>query len=147
MSSEEKKADGASLAEQPKQEAPSGEAAPSKNALKKAAKEKEKVCLTLGPLYRIITTLFNTHHPNRPRRLLNAKPKKRRKRPNLLLQTFRPTTMATYPPSALYPTRRPVSNASPSPNSLISSRLPPRAAPYMPKKDPHSQKLPLHCAA
>ncbi|KAI9688974.1 MAG: hypothetical protein M1822_000711 [Bathelium mastoideum] len=42
MASEEKKADGASLPEQPKQDTPAGDPGPSKNALKKAAKEKEK---------------------------------------------------------------------------------------------------------
>lgn len=43
MASEEKKADDISLPEQIKQEAPASDAGPSKSALKKAAKEKEKV--------------------------------------------------------------------------------------------------------
>ena len=63
------------LPERPKEEAAEGEKGPSKGALKKAAKEKEKVRLSR---HQSTTNANEPHH--RQKRQRNAKPKKQHKK-------------------------------------------------------------------
>lgn len=88
----------AELAERPKEggeAAEGGEKGPSKNALKKAQKEKEKVHHVSGVCSRRVSMLTE---PNcRPRRQPNARPRKTRRRKSKKPTMSPPTTMANCP--------------------------------------------------
>ena len=84
-----------SLPERPKEEQ-EGEKGPSKSALKKAAKEKEKVRHSQLGCCQNSTELI-TNMNRRPRKQPNAKQQKTRKRKKPMRTMSQKTTMANYP--------------------------------------------------